>query len=69
MVYPSDGALLMIAPSAIMANARHPEAAKLFGQRASGSVRDPGVDCLPLGIPISSLVSEVHKVVQTPGQP
>ena len=44
-----------------------PEAAKLFGQRAQGAVRDPGVDCLPLGIPISSLVSEVHKVVQTPG--
>lgn len=44
-----------------------PEAAKLFGQRASGGVRDPGVDCLPLGIPISSLVSEVHKIVQTPG--
>jgi len=44
-----------------------PEAAKLFGQRASGATRDPGVDCLPLGIPISSLVSEVHKVVQTPG--
>ena len=44
-----------------------PEAAKLFGQRASGATRDPGVDCLPLGIPISSLVSEVHKIVQTPG--
>jgi len=44
-----------------------PEAAKLFGQRAQGGVRDPGVDCLPLGIPISSLVSEVHKIVQTPG--
>jgi hypothetical protein len=44
-----------------------PEAAKIFQQRASGSTRDPGVDCLPLGIPISSLVSEVHKIVQTPG--
>jgi hypothetical protein len=44
-----------------------PEAARLLGQRAQGGVRDPGVDCLPLGIPISSLVSEVHKVVQTPG--
>jgi hypothetical protein len=43
-----------------------PEAAKLFGQRAQGATRDPGVDCLPLGIPISSLVSEVHKIVQTP---
>jgi hypothetical protein len=44
-----------------------PEAAALFGKRAQGGVRDPGVDCLPLGIPISSLVSEVHKIVQTPG--
>jgi hypothetical protein len=44
-----------------------PEAAKIFGQRAQGAIRDPGVDCLPLGIPISSLVSEVHKIVQTPG--
>ncbi len=44
-----------------------PEAAALFGKRVQGAVRDPGVDCLPLGIPISSLVSEVHKIVQTPG--
>jgi hypothetical protein len=44
-----------------------PEAAALFGKRAGGTVRDPGIDCLPLGIPISSLVSEVHKIVQTPG--
>jgi hypothetical protein len=44
-----------------------PEAAKLFALRAQGKVRDPGVDCLPLGIPISSLVSEVHKIIQTPG--
>jgi hypothetical protein len=44
-----------------------PEAAAIFGKRAQGATRDPGVDCLPLGIPISSLVSEVHKIVQTPG--
>ena len=44
-----------------------PEAAALFAKRAQGGERDPGVDCLPLGIPISSLVSEVHKIVQTPG--
>jgi len=44
-----------------------PGAGALFGKRAQGGVRDPGVDCLPLGIPISSLVSEVHKIVQTPG--
>ncbi|HEX7969990.1 MAG TPA: extracellular solute-binding protein [Stellaceae bacterium] len=30
VVYPSDGALLMIAPSAIMKNSRRPNAAKLF---------------------------------------
>jgi iron(III) transport system substrate-binding protein len=30
LVYPSDGALLMIAPSAVMANAPHPNAARLF---------------------------------------
>src|SRR5262249_49947904 len=43
-----------------------PQAAEIFRKRAQGDVRDPGVDCLPLGIPISSLVSEVHKIVQTP---
>jgi iron(III) transport system substrate-binding protein len=30
VVYPSDGSLLMISPSAIMKNTRHPNAAKLF---------------------------------------
>ncbi len=30
VVYPSDGALLMIAPSAVMKNSRRPNAAKLF---------------------------------------
>jgi iron(III) transport system substrate-binding protein len=30
VVYPSDGAVLMISPSAIMANAPHPNAARLF---------------------------------------
>jgi iron(III) transport system substrate-binding protein len=30
LVYPTDGALLMISPSAIMANAPHPNAAKLL---------------------------------------
>ena len=44
-----------------------PEAAAIFAKRAQGQAHDPGVDCLPLGIPISSLVSEVHKIVQTPG--
>jgi iron(III) transport system substrate-binding protein len=30
LIYPSDGALLMISPSAVMANAPHPNAARLF---------------------------------------
>ena len=30
VVYPEDGALLMISPSAVMANAPHPHAARLF---------------------------------------
>lgn len=30
LIYPTDGALLMISPSAVMANAPHPNAAKLF---------------------------------------
>jgi len=30
IVYPTDGAVLVISPSAIMKNARHPNAAKLF---------------------------------------
>ena len=44
-----------------------PEAAAIFAKRAQGKDGDPGAACLPLGIPISSLVSEVHKIVQTPG--
>jgi iron(III) transport system substrate-binding protein len=30
MIYPTDGALLMIAPSGIMKGAKHPNAARLF---------------------------------------
>ncbi len=30
LVYPADGAVLMVSPSAVMANAPHPNAAKLF---------------------------------------
>ncbi len=30
LIYPTDGAVLMVSPSAIMANAPHPSAAKLF---------------------------------------
>ncbi|MFL6719772.1 MAG: ABC transporter substrate-binding protein [Burkholderiaceae bacterium] len=34
--YPEEGAILMILPSAIMANAKHPNAAKLFMQYLQG---------------------------------
>jgi len=45
-----------------------PETAKIFGERAQSLGRDlPSTNCLPIGIPMTYLVSEVHKVVQTPG--
>jgi iron(III) transport system substrate-binding protein len=53
VVYPADGAVLMIAPSAIMANAPHPNAARLFMEflldveHARISVRDRGESVRP----------------------
>src|SRR5215831_1473208 len=45
-----------------------PEAAKIFGERAQALGRDlPSTNCLPIGLPMTYLVSEMHKVVQTPG--
>ena len=45
-----------------------PEAAKIFGERAEALGRDlPSTNCLPIGLPMTYLVSEMHKVVQTPG--
>jgi hypothetical protein len=45
-----------------------PEAAKIFIERARALGRDlPSTNCLPIGIPLTYLVSEVNKVVQTPG--
>jgi hypothetical protein len=45
-----------------------PETAKIFGERAQSLGRDlPSANCLPIGIPMTYLVSEMHKVVQTPG--
>jgi hypothetical protein len=45
-----------------------PETAKIFGERAEALGRDlPSTYCLPIGIPLTYLVSEVNKVVQTPG--
>lgn len=44
-----------------------PEAAAIFRQRSQGFGRDlPSTHCLPTGIPLSTLVSEYHKIVQTP---
>jgi len=42
-----------------------PEAAEIQARRAREA--RPSVSCLPTGIPLSTLVSEVHKIVQTPG--
>jgi hypothetical protein len=45
-----------------------PIAAEVRRQRLQSGVRDnPSLHCLPHGIPIQSLVSEVNKIVQTPG--
>lgn len=45
-----------------------PEAAVLFRERAGAMAKDhPGGKCLPLGLPFAYLVSEVTKIVQTPG--
>ena len=45
-----------------------PETAKIFGERAEALGRDlPSTYCLPIGLPLTYLVSEVNKVVQTPG--
>jgi len=42
-----------------------PEAAAIQKKRME-SGEDPGLTCLPIGIPLSTLLSEVHKIVQTP---
>ena len=45
-----------------------PLATEIRLARLKSGVRDnPSVHCLPHGIPIQGLVSEVHKIVQTPG--
>jgi hypothetical protein len=45
-----------------------PETARIFGERAQALGKDlPSTNCLPIGIPLASLVSEVNKIVQTPG--
>jgi len=42
-----------------------PEAAALFRQRSQ--LDRPSLNCLPWGIPASTLFAPVHKIVQTPG--
>ena len=45
-----------------------PEAAKLFGQRASGGGKDfPTGHCLPAGVPTALLIPIPFKIIQTPG--
>ncbi len=46
-----------------------PDAAAVLRRRLQGDVTDvfPPTHCLPAGIPFATLVSEVHKIVQTPG--
>jgi hypothetical protein len=44
-----------------------PEAVAVLQRRLSGLEALPSTHCLPIGIPLSTLVSEVHKIVQTPG--
>lgn len=59
LVYPTDGALLMISPSAVMANAPHPNAARLFmefllgTEHAEISVRDRGESLRPEVVPLA----------------
>jgi iron(III) transport system substrate-binding protein len=58
LIYPSDGALLMISPSAVMANAPHPNAARLFmefllgPEHAQISVKDRGESLRPEVAPL-----------------
>jgi iron(III) transport system substrate-binding protein len=59
LVYPTDGALLMISPSAVMANAPHPNAARLFlefllgVEHAEISVKDRAESLRPEIVPLA----------------
>jgi hypothetical protein len=45
-----------------------PSAEALFKLHNSGDpAQDFGAHCLPFAIPLATLLSEVHKIVQTPG--
>jgi iron(III) transport system substrate-binding protein len=59
LVYPTDGAVLMISPSAVLANAPHPNAARLFlefllgPEHAAIQVRDRGESLRPEIVPLA----------------
>jgi hypothetical protein len=44
-----------------------PEAQAIFDRRRKGDEVNPQEHCMPMGTPLATLVSEVHKIVQTPG--
>ncbi|MEO8096943.1 MAG: hypothetical protein ABI811_04535 [Acidobacteriota bacterium] len=46
----------------------HPAAAAIFGRRVNGPEVLPSTHCMPLGMPLVTLLSEVTKIVQSPAQ-
>jgi hypothetical protein len=43
-----------------------PAAEEIFNRRRRGDDMFPPTRCLPVGVPLATLLSEVHKIVQTP---
>jgi hypothetical protein len=44
-----------------------PEGEAIYNRRQQGKELLPSTHCLPLGIPLATMLSEVQKIVQTPG--
>jgi hypothetical protein len=44
-----------------------PKAEAIYQRRRQGQESRPTTICLPAGVPLATLVSEAHKIVQTPG--
>jgi hypothetical protein len=44
-----------------------PAAEQIFARRGRGDEMFPPTHCLPVGVPLATLLSEVHKIVQAPG--
>jgi hypothetical protein len=44
-----------------------PAAEQIFDRRRRGDEMFPPTHCLPVGVPLATLLSEVHKIVQAPG--